>query len=142
MKKLFIILATLIFLTGCTPKNGNSVSKLETTIYRTNNHDELIIEEGVRVISKEFTDKDTFYYSSLLTVEYGVSNTLEIENKIKEETNSYDVLYFHFSFKTGDVAYAEMESNHIYDYETILIKSYAHDSWHIYKMDGIQKVSN
>ena len=38
--------------------------------------------------------------------------------------------------KTGDVAYEAMKSNHIYYYETYLIKSYKNDIWHVYKMDG------
>lgn len=137
MKKIVLIALVLVLLTACKSTNGNSISKLETTIYKTCSHDELVIEDGFDYIKKVFTDKDTFYHASLLTIEYGSDETKELEDKIKEETNSYEVLYFKFSFKTGDVAYQAMQSNHIYNYETYLIKSYKDDIWHIYKMDGV-----
>lgn len=137
MKKIVLIALVLVLLTACKSANGNSISKLETTIYKTCSHDELVIEDGFDYIKKVFTDKDTFYHASLLTIEYGTDETKELEDKIKEETNSYEVLYFKFSFKTGDVAYQAMQSNHVYNYETYLIKSYKDDIWHIYKMDGV-----
>lgn len=137
MKKIVLIALVLVLLTACKSTNGNSISKLETTIYKTCSHDELVIEDGFDYIKKVFTDKDTFYHASLLTIEYGSDETKELEDKIKEETNSYEVLYFKFSFKTGDVAYQAMQSNHVYNYETYLIKSYKDDIWHIYKMDGV-----
>lgn len=137
MKKIVLIALVLVLLTACKSTNGNSISKLETTIYKTCSHDELVIEDGFDYIKKVFTDKDTFYHASLLTIEYGADETKELEDKIKEETNSYEVLYFKFSFKTGDVAYQAMQSNHVYNYETYLIKSYKDDIWHIYKMDGV-----
>lgn len=137
MKKIVLIALVLVLLTACKSTNGNSISKLETTIYKTCSHDELVIEDGFNYIKKVFTDKDTFYHASLLTIEYGSDETKELEDKIKEETNSYEVLYFKFSFKTGDVAYQAMQSNHVYNYETYLIKSYKDDIWHIYKMDGV-----
>lgn len=137
MKKILTILITIIFLSGCTNENGNSVRELESTIYKTYNHEEMEIDEGFNTIKTIFTDKDTFYHSSLLTLEYGDYSTEEKESLIKEETNSYDVLYIKFSFRTGDVAYEAMESNHIYNYETYLIKSYENDIWHVYRMEGI-----
>ena len=135
LKRLLIVLVTILFITGCTSINGNSVSKLETTIYKTNNHDELIIEEGFSYIKSIFTDKDTFYHASLLTMEYGTESTKELEEIVKTETNSYDVLYITFSFKTGNVEYESMKSNQLYNFETYLIKSYKDDIWHIYKME-------
>ncbi len=135
MKKIMLAATVLLLLTACKSVNGNSISKLETTIYKTHSHDELVIEDGFNYIKKVFTDKDTFYHASLLTIEYGSEETKELENKIKEETNSYEVLYIKFSFKTGNVAYQAMQSNHIYNYETYLIKSYKEDIWHIYKME-------
>ena len=137
MKKVAIIFTVLILLTGCKYPNGNSVSKLETTIYKTNNHDEIVIEDGFSYIKDIFTDKDTFYHADLLTMEYGLDSTKELEENIKIETNSYDVLYITFSFKTGNVEYETMKSNNIYTYETYLIKSYKDDIWHIYKMEAI-----
>lgn len=141
MKKILTILITLIFLVGCGNKYGNSIRELESTVYKTNGHDEMIIEEGFDTIKKIFTDKDTFYHSSLLTLEYGETETEEKESTVKEETNSYDVLYIKFSMKTGDVAYEAMESNHVYHYETYLIKSYKDDIWHVYKMEGINELN-
>lgn len=139
MKKLFTILITIIFLSGCTNKYGNSIRELESTIYKKCNHEEMIIDEGFNTIKTIFTDKDTFYHSSLLTLEYGIDGTEEKEKHIKEETNSYDVLYIKFSMRTGDVAYEAMKSNYIYNYEVYLIKSYKDDIWHVYKMDGIEQ---
>lgn len=141
MKKIFTILITLIILTGCGNKYGNSVRELESTIYKTYNHEEMVIDDGFNTIKKIFTDKDTFYHASLLTLEYGFDNTEELEKKIKEETNSFDVLYIKFSMRTGDVAYEAMESNHVYHYEAYLVKSYKDDSWHVYKMDGISELN-
>lgn len=137
MKKVLLLFAFLLLLTGCASANGNSVSKLETTIYNRNGHEEIVIDDGFNFIKKVFTDTDTFYYADLLTMEYGEPGTKELENLIKEETNAYDVLYIKFSFKTGNVAYEAMESNHVYNYETYLTKSYKNDEWHIYYMDGI-----
>ena len=136
MKRNLILIMVVLILTGCKLENGNSVSKLETTIFKTFSHEEIVIEEGFNAIKSVFTDKDVFYHASLLTMEYGVEGTSELEEKIKSETNSYDVLYITFSMKTGDVAYEAMKSNHIYYYETYLIKSYKNDIWHVYKMDG------
>ena len=137
MKKVLLVLTLVLVLTACKANNGNSVSKLETTIYKNNIHTDLVVEDGFDRIKKEFTDQATFYYSSLLTMEYGSDGTLDKEELVKKETNSYDVLYIVFTFKTGDVSYVEMESNHVYKYETYLTKSYEHDDWHIYKMEGI-----
>lgn len=142
MKKTFTILITLVFLCGCTNKYGNSIRELETTIYKKYNHEELVIDEGFNTIKSVFTDKDTFYHASLLTLEYGVDNTEELEKKVKEETNSYDVLYLRFSMRTGNVLYEAMQSNHVYHYETYLVKSYKDDIWHIYRMDGIAELNN
>lgn len=138
MKNTILVLISILALTACVAANGNSISKLETTIYKNNNHDELIIDEGFDTIKTIFTDKDTFYHSSLLTMEYGFEGSQELENQVKEETNSYDVLYITFSFKTGDVEYESMIKNHMYNYETYLIKSYKDDIWHVYKMEEIR----
>ena len=137
MKKVLLMIAAITFLTACKAANGNSVSKLETTIYKTNNHEEILIQDGFDFIKDVFIDKDTFYHASLLTMEYGNNDTLEKEEEVKNLTNSYDVLYITFSFETGDVLYETMQSNHVYNYETYLVKSYEHDSWHIYKMEAI-----
>ncbi|MCH5166349.1 MAG: hypothetical protein J1F35_00515 [Erysipelotrichales bacterium] len=137
MKKVLLMIAVITFLTACKAANGNSVSKLETTIYKTNNHEEILIQDGFDYIKDIFTDKDTFYHASLLTMEYGNNDTLEKEEIVKNSTKSYDVLYITFSFETGDVLYETMQSNHVYKYETYLVKSYEHDSWHIYKMEAI-----
>ena len=138
MKKLLIVILFCLFSVGCTAKNGNSISKLETTIYNNNNHDELVIEDAFDYMKKVFTDEDTFYYSSLLTLEYGDNDTLDKEESIKQETNSYEVLYIQFSFKTGDVAYEAMESNFVYNYEVYLTKATKNADWRIYKMDQIR----
>lgn len=143
MKKIFtILIVVLIITTGCKNKYGNSVRELESTIYKTYNHEELEIDDGFNTIKTIFTDKDTFYHASLLTLEYGVENTEELERTAKEETNSYDVLYLRFSMRTGDVEYEAMKSNHVYHYETYLVKSYEGDIWHVYKMDGINELNN
>lgn len=137
MKKVLLVIMTLLFLTACTRANGNSISKLETTVYKNNTHDELTIDDGFNTIKKIFTDKDTFFHASLLTMEYGVEGSDELEEQVKTETNSYDVLYIKFTFQTGDVEYEAMKKNHVYNYETYLIKSYKDDIWHVYKMEGI-----
>lgn len=137
MKKVLLIFAFILVLTACKAANGNSVSKLETTIYTRNGHEEIVIEDAFNFVKNIFTDTDTFYYADLLTMEYGTPDSKQLEERIKNDTNSYEVLYIKFSFKTGNVAYAAMESNHIYNYETYLIKYYEHDEWHIYYMDGI-----
>lgn len=137
MKKIMLVLASILVLTACKAANGNSISKLETTVYKNNNHDEMIIDDGFNTIKTIFTDKDTFYHASLLTMEYGTENSEVLEENVKNETNSYDVLYIKFSFQTGDVEYEAMIKNHIYNYETYLVKSYKDDIWHVYKMEGI-----
>lgn len=135
MKKTIVIIMALLVLTGCKAKNGNSISKLETTIYKTNNHSEIIIEETFDEVKKLFMEKETFYHSSLLTIEYGGDNTEELESDIKDKLAAYEVLYLTFSFETGDVAYEVMQSNHLYNYQAYLIKYNENDIWHIYQME-------
>lgn len=135
MKKTIVIIMALLVLTGCKAKNGNSISKLETTIYKTNNHSEIIIEETFDEVKKLFMEKETFYHSSLLTIEYGGDNTEELESDIKDKLAAYEVLYLMFSFETGDVAYEVMQSNHLYNYQAYLIKYNENDIWHIYQME-------
>lgn len=135
MKKTIIIIMTLLILTGCSNENGNSISKLETTIYKTHNHSEMVIEDAFDIIKKEFMKKDTFYHASLLTIEYGVESTEELEKNVFDKLSAYEVIYLTFSFKTGDVSYEVMESNHLYNYQTYLVKYYENDIWHIYQME-------
>ena len=85
MKRNLILIMIVLILTGCRLENGNSVSKLETTIFKTLSHEEIVIEEGFNTIKSIFTDKDVFYHASLLTMEYGVEGTSELEEKIKSE---------------------------------------------------------
>lgn len=142
MKKILVIIMALMITTGCKAENGNSISKLETTIYKTNNHTEMVIEETFDVIKQEFMEKETFYHSSLLTIEYGVEDTEELESNIKDKLSAYEVIYLTFSFKTGDVSYEVMESNHLYNYKTYLIKYNENDPWHIYQMEENLELKN
>ena len=125
----------LLILTGCKAENGNSISKLETTIYKTYNHTEMVIEDAFDAIKKEFMEADTFYHTTLLTIEYGIDNTEELEKNILDKLSAYEVIYLTFSFKTGDVPYEVMESNHLYSYQTYLVKYNENDTWHIYQME-------
>lgn len=135
MQKIMIIfMALLILTTGCKAENGNSVSKLETTIYKTYHHNDIVIEDAFEFIKKEFTEEDTFYHASLLTIEYGVDNTEVLEKEIKEKLSAYEVLYLNFSFETGDVSYKNMKSNHTYNYTVYLVKYSESDTWHIHQM--------
>ncbi len=137
MKKVLIMIMCILILTGCKAENGNKVSKLETTIYKSLNHSEMVIEDAFDYLKKEFLEKDTFYHASLLTIEYGDESTEELEKNISEKISAYEILYLTFSFETGDVSYEVMESNHLYKYKTYLIKYNEYDTWHIYQMEEI-----
>lgn len=135
MKKILVIIMSLLLLTGCKAENGNSISKLETTIYKTYIHSEMTIEDAFDFIKREFTEKDTFYHASLLTMEYGEESTEELEKHVASKLSAHEVIYLTFTFQTGDVQYEVMESNHLYNYQTYLVKYQENDIWHIYQME-------
>lgn len=137
MKKILIIIMCVFVLTGCKNENGNTVNKLETTIYKTYNHSEMDIEDAFNYIKREFTDEDTFYHASLLTIEYGSDDTEELENTVNSKLAAKETIYLTFTFMTGDVKYEVMESNHTYTYTTYLVKYSDADTWHIYQMEEI-----
>lgn len=54
MKKVLIMIMCILILTGCKAENGNKVSKLETTIYKSLNHSEMVIEDAFDYLKKNF----------------------------------------------------------------------------------------
>lgn len=85
MKKVLIMIMCILILTGCKAENGNKVSKLETTIYKSLNHSEMVIEDAFDYLKKEFLEKDTFYHASLLTIEYGDESTEELRKIFRKK---------------------------------------------------------
>lgn len=129
MKRLFILLTVIILLTGCGNTTTANVSKVESTIYKTYNHTEQDINEVFAVLKQYFSNENTFFNCTLLTIEYGkYKDTTGTEENIKTQNNASEAMYLTFTFKTGEKS-TILNSNQIYEYNAWAIKKDA--NWQI-----------